>query len=207
MKRWAKNALWLGSLSLGILVACGGKDEATSGDGDGDTASGGSGDGDTGDGDATGGMGTGGNMTVEMTGSSCEVVDDCYPRVDHEDLSGPAVCLDKVEDGYCSHECEVDMDCCAAEGECESDLEQVCAPFTNLDLMLCFLSCEDDIIDGSTYESADDFCAEEANPDFICRSTGGGGQNKRVCMPGGTQGMGGMGGGMNMGGGGGLSPL
>jgi len=44
----------------------------------------------------------------------------------------------------------------------------------------------------------DAFCEENAGPGFICRSTGGGQANRRVCVPGdnnpGVGGAGGMGG-------------
>ena len=111
------------------------------------------------------------------TGSACEVVDDCYPNLDHDDLSGDALCLDRVEAGYCTHECETDADCCAAEGECEDGAPpQVCAPFESTGLRLCFLSCEGE---------PDDYCAAELSEDFGCRSTGGGSDNRKVCTPGG----------------------
>ncbi len=216
MKTWIKHCTWTTLIVLGVASACGSDDQSTSrtgdgdGDGDGEASTGGissgDGDGDTGgtpagDGD---GDGTGGSMTVEMTGSACESVDDCYPRVAEGELSGPAMCLDRVEEGYCTHECEEDLDCCAAEGECESDLAQVCAPFASLEVKLCFLSCEDEEVAAAGFESADEFCQEEANPEFGCRSTGGGQANRRVCMPIGTQGMGGAmngGGAPNLGGG------
>jgi hypothetical protein len=132
----------------------------------------------------------------EETGRSCESVDDCYRGIDNEDLSGEVMCLDRVEDGYCTHQCETDDDCCAVEGECNDDFSQVCAPFENTDLMLCFLSCEDEDIAAVDSElDADAFCEENAGPAFICRSTGGGQGNRRVCVPGdNTPGIGGAGG-------------
>lgn len=109
------------------------------------------------------------------TGNSCEVVDDCYPNVDHEELSGTAQCLDRVAGGYCTHECETDADCCAAEGECADDApEQVCAPFESTGQRLCFLSCEG---------QPEDYCQTELSEDFGCRSTGGGSDNRQVCTP------------------------
>jgi hypothetical protein len=108
------------------------------------------------------------------------------------------MCLDRVEGGYCTHECEADDDCCAVEGECDEDFSQVCGPFENTGLMLCFLSCEEEDIDAAGADDGDAFCAEHAGPDFICRSTGGGSANRRVCVPGdntpGVGGAGGMGG-------------
>jgi hypothetical protein len=135
----------------------------------------------------------------ENTGQSCEMPSDCYPGVDHDDLSGAVECLDRVEDGYCTHECETDEDCCDAEGECTSDLRQVCSPFESTGVKYCFLSCETrdlesdagraSLIDAGT--SPDDYCSVNAHEDFTCRSTGGGSQNRKVCLPGGAPGDGG----------------
>lgn len=110
-------------------------------------------------------------------GNSCEVPDDCYEGVEEGDLSSPALCLDRVEAGYCTHECDTDADCCAADGECDDDAaEQVCAPFESTGQRLCFLSCEG---------QAEGYCEEEISSDFGCRSTGGGSENRKVCTPGG----------------------
>lgn len=109
------------------------------------------------------------------TGNSCDVVDDCYRDLDTDELSGPPLCLDRVPNGYCTHECETDADCCAAGGECTDDSpSQVCAPFESTGLMMCFLSCE---------EESDDFCTENLSEDFNCSSTGGGSQNRKICSP------------------------
>jgi len=111
------------------------------------------------------------------TGNSCEVVDDCYEDVDHDELSGAVQCLDRVEGGYCTHRCQTDADCCAADGECEDGApEQVCGPFESTGEQLCFLSCEG---------KPDSFCTDELSEDFGCRSTGGGSDNRKVCVPGG----------------------
>lgn len=111
------------------------------------------------------------------TGNSCDVVDDCYPEVDHDELSGTVVCLDRVEAGYCTHECQTDEDCCAADGECADDAApQVCAPFESTGRRMCFLSCEG---------QPDSYCSEELSKDFGCRSTGGGSDNRKICSPGG----------------------
>jgi hypothetical protein len=136
----------------------------------------------------------------EQTGQSCEVAADCFPDVDHSLLSGPVECLDRVEDGYCTHQCDTDEDCCAAEGECDTDLKQVCAPFESTGLRLCFLSCEGEdlrpgvdagtLADGAPLEvDANEFCQREAHPAFVCRSTGGGQANRKVCVPGGDGGL------------------
>jgi hypothetical protein len=125
----------------------------------------------------------------EQTGKSCTAAADCYPGVDQAELSGAAQCLDRVRDGYCTHLCETDDDCCAAEGECDTDLRQVCSPFESTGQRMCFLSCE-----GSDLRAADgtpsgdideqEFCQREASVDFMCRSSGGGAENRKVCVPG-----------------------
>jgi hypothetical protein len=154
----------------------------------------------------TGAVGTGGTIDVpdarspEQTGDSCETADECYPNVDHELLSGPVACLTQVEDGYCTHECTADEECCAAPGECQTDLKQVCSPFTyTTGTRYCFLSCEDADLrdadggvatDGGLIDP-DEYCKREAHPSFVCRSTGGGAANRKVCLPGGAAGDGG----------------
>jgi hypothetical protein len=121
------------------------------------------------------------NSRDEFVGMPCEVATDCYPDVeDLGDLRGEAECLDKVEGGYCTHLCEADDDCCAIEGECNSDYPQVCAPYENQPDKRCFLSCEDDLLGGL---SGDDYCDRYAYPGFGCRSTGGGSENRKVCVP------------------------
>lgn len=140
-------------------------------------------------GDDGGGVGGGGGSgpatgagagSPEQTGQVCEVADDCYPDVTGE-LSGDALCLDRVRGGYCTHECAEDTDCCAAEGECETDLRQVCSPFESTDTRMCFLSCEGDDLGGLDEQT---FCQREASRDFICRSSGGGSENRKICVPG-----------------------
>lgn len=157
---------------------------------------------------AVGGAGAGGiggadARSPEPTGQACKVAADCFPGIDAGALSGAVECLDKVQDGYCTHRCDKDADCCAVPGECRTDLKQVCSPFENTGYKVCFLSCEPGDIrlpgdagttlaDGApAFPDANAYCQKEANPDFICRSTGGGSQNRKVCVPGGTAGDGG----------------
>ena len=121
----------------------------------------------------------------DQAGAVCEVPADCYPEVDHSEIQGGDVlCLDRVRAGYCTHECTGDADCCAVEGECKTDLPQVCAPFESSGMMMCFLSCEQSDVDAAGAENDQAFCQEHVSPDFICRSSGGGGQNRKVCVPG-----------------------
>src|SRR5687767_1286707 len=65
---------------------------------------------------------------VSGVGSSCASADQCYLDLD-EEVAGAAVCLDRVEGGYCTHQCQSDSDCCSVEGECPNGKEQVCGPF------------------------------------------------------------------------------
>lgn len=119
----------------------------------------------------------------DQTGDTCATPDDCYPTVNHLDIQGEIQCLDRVEDGYCTHECTDDDDCCAVDGECAPDAPQVCGPFESTGLNLCFLSCEDEQVGSG---DPTEYC-QSFHPDFICRSTGGGSSNKKVCVPGGGQ--------------------
>ncbi len=112
---------------------------------------------------------------VDGVGSACTKAEQCYADLEAE-VAGAAMCLDRVEGGYCTHACATDADCCTVEGECPGGREQVCGPFESTGLRLCFLSCEDQA-DGDAY------CAEYAHEGFICRSTGGGSTNRKVCVP------------------------
>lgn len=117
-----------------------------------------------------------------QTGQSCSVAGDCFNTVaDKDQIPGDFQCLDRVEGGYCTHECTSDDDCCSVDGECPGGETHVCGPFESTGLMLCFISCESADtggMDGDTY-------CQGFNRDFICRSTGGGSMNRKVCVPGG----------------------
>lgn len=135
----------------------------------------------------------------ELTGSACTVATDCYGALDASSLKGEAVCIDKVQNGYCTHKCETDEDCCAVPGECRTGLKQVCSSFTNTNEKFCFLSCETTDINAATDAGASDagtdgneYCNGNVSADFTCRSTGGGSQNRKVCLPGGAPGDGGV---------------
>src|SRR5689334_17550782 len=82
-------------------------------------------------------------------GASCSEAKQCFTGLPH-DVSGDAVCLDRGEGGYCTHECDNDDDCCAVEGECPIDNGQVCAPFESTGQRLCFLNCVGEL-DGDAY--------------------------------------------------------
>lgn len=164
--RALSGRLTMCSLLFAVVFACSGKEEST-GDGDGD----------------------GGRPDDGATGAVCEAPEDCFPDVEEGALLGEAMCLDRVDDGYCTHECTADEDCCAAEGECPDDFSQVCSPFESSGLMLCFLSCEAEDIEaaedgGDPFDDDSEFCQRGAGSDFMCRSSGGGSENRKVCVPG-----------------------
>ncbi|HEV8244369.1 MAG TPA: hypothetical protein VGP93_01240, partial [Polyangiaceae bacterium] len=155
----------LGSISalfsaLALAMACGGEDSDSGGN-------------------------TGNTTRPEKTGAACETVDQCFVGVADGGLQGDAVCLTEVRDGYCTHTCDTDDNCCAVAGECKTDLPQVCSPFESTTDKKCFLSCEPADV-AAVPDVADDqeYCQREASRDFICRSSGGGGENRKVCVPG-----------------------
>ncbi len=126
---------------------------------------------------------SGGTPGPTNTGQACETADQCYPSVQTADLAGDAVCLDRVEGGYCTHLCSQDSDCCAAAGECPNAYSQVCSPFESAGDLHCFLSCEKTDLDLAKLSDADAFCQKFANAAFHCRSSGGGADNRKVCVP------------------------
>ena len=119
----------------------------------------------------------------EQTGSACTSAAQCFPNTNDAALQGgPAVCLTRVPDGYCTHVCAQDTDCCAVPGECRSGFPQVCSPFESTNDKYCFLSCEDVPKDAGVAD-ADAYCGAYAHVGFKCRSSGGGSQNRKVCVP------------------------
>lgn len=128
--------------------------------------------------------GGGGSGARTNTGESCTAASQCFSTVAPGELVGDAVCLDAVPGGYCTHGCTQDTDCCAANGECPLALAEVCAPFESTGQMDCFLSCEDADVSKSGYTDSNAYCANFASAAFICRSTGGGAKNRKVCVPG-----------------------
>lgn len=127
--------------------------------------------------------GDAGATSPDQVGSVCEVPGDCYPDAEAE-LEGEVLCLDRVPAGYCTHECVDDVDCCAVEGECATDLAQVCSPFESAGSKMCFLSCEGADVEAAGAPDEQSFCHHEVSPYFICRSSGGGSENRKVCVPG-----------------------
>jgi hypothetical protein len=114
-------------------------------------------------------------------------------------LQGTVTCLTKVTNGYCTHTCTQDSECCAVPGECKTGVKQVCSPLENQPTQYCFLSCEDEDIakaiaaqadagyyDGGAVDAgnrADAYCQSYAGAETSCRSSGGGSKNRKVCMP------------------------
>lgn len=126
-----------------------------------------------------------GGGSSEHTGQGCTPTPDaaagtCFSSLQLS-LKGAAVCLTQVSGGYCTHLCQADGDCCAVPGECTTSFPQVCAPFESTGQSYCFLSCEDAVVPTGTDSTV--FCQQNANATFLCRSTGGGSQNKKVCIP------------------------
>jgi hypothetical protein len=130
-----------------------------------------------------------GNHTApppEHTGQTCTAASQCYPTLDAAALHGTVTCLTQLTNGYCTHTCQTDADCCAVPGECLTGYKQVCASFESSGQMYCFLSCNTADIaaapDAGTMDPAT-YCQRFANPTFTCRSTGGGVANQKFCGP------------------------
>jgi hypothetical protein len=49
--------------------------------------------------------------------------------------------------------------------------------------MHCFVSCEDEDLDAVQLSDGDAYCQRYASAAFHCRSTGGGADNRKVCLP------------------------
>lgn len=120
----------------------------------------------------------------DQVGSICAVPGDCYPDADPALVQGTVLCLDRVRGGYCTHECVDDTNCCAAQNECLTDLLQVCSPFESTGQRMCFFSCEPGDVDAAGAPDEQAFCHDQVSSEFICRSSGGGGENRKVCVPG-----------------------
>src|SRR5512141_1977082 len=114
------------------------------------------------------------------TGAMCTVPGDCYPGIQPTAIKGQVECID-TQGGYCTHQCTAEADCCAAPGECAAGLAEVCSPFESSGQNLCFVSCDASVLGGLDEAT---YCQQNASPDFICRSSGGGSGNRKICMPG-----------------------
>jgi hypothetical protein len=126
-----------------------------------------------------------GARPADNVGSTCTSAAACYPGIDRVKLAGEVQCLDRVDDGYCTHTCETDEDCCAVDGECKTDFDQVCSPFESAGTKMCFLGCEGrDVERWNVDGDENEYCQRLVSPDFICRASGGGSENRKVCVPG-----------------------
>lgn len=94
----------------------------------------------------------------------CEAPTDCVVPE-----GATAACLDAGSDGFCTWDCATDADCVD-----DARPGWVCAPFEEDAGQHCFPSCED-ATDGGDAAT----CPEGT----ACRSTGGGGDNRKVCFP------------------------
>jgi hypothetical protein len=132
---------------------------------------------------------------LEQTGRPCQAASECFAGIaEGGAIRGEPLCLDRVQGGYCTHVCVEDADCCAVPGECSTALTQVCSPFESAGQKMCFLSCEDEDVrahevDLARFEKdgtidANAFCTFRAGAAFQCRSSGGGSENRKVCVPG-----------------------
>ncbi len=118
------------------------------------------------------------------TGHSCSSAAQCYAGLDAQPLhGGEAVCMSQFSEGYCTHPCATDADCCALTGDCAVGVVEVCGPFESTGATYCFLSCEDGAVNSAGMTDSSAYCQRYAHPAFICRSTGGGSANRRVCVP------------------------
>ncbi|MGH7295836.1 MAG: hypothetical protein ACRELB_12915 [Polyangiaceae bacterium] len=119
------------------------------------------------------------------TGEACTSAAECYPDVDAGALAGQATCLTQLQNGYCTHACQSDADCCAVAGECPYALPEVCAPFESTGQTYCFLGCDATQIASVDAGTTDPtmYCQRWANATFTCRSTGGGSTNRQFCGP------------------------
>jgi hypothetical protein len=135
----------------------------------------------------SGGSSGSGGPAAGQVGQSCSQASQCYPSiVDAASVHGQVTCLTQLQNGYCTHTCQSDADCCAVPGECVTGFGQVCASFESTGHMYCFLSCEAAAIAaapnaGNTDPSA--YCQDWAGATFTCRSTGGGSANRKFCGP------------------------
>jgi hypothetical protein len=119
-----------------------------------------------------------GPLYAEQTGLQCQSVAQCYPLIDAGALIGTVTCMNPPSDGYCTHTCATDSDCCAVPGECTTGHPQVCSPFESNGATYCMLSCE--AIDAGDPTA---YCQTWASRSFVCASSGGGSLNRKVCKP------------------------
>jgi hypothetical protein len=132
------------------------------------------------------GGGSSGGAPAEHVGSSCTAASQCYATLDASALNGQVTCLTQLTNGYCTHTCQSDSDCCSVPGECVTGFKQVCASFESTNQKYCFLGCDTSDIAAAPDAGTTDpslYCQTWASASFTCRSTGGGSQNRKFCGP------------------------
>src|SRR5215472_288737 len=77
-----------------------------------------------------------------QTGSGCTTAAQCYPGLDAAALQGTVTCLTQLQNGYCSHTCQTNVNCCAVPGECPTGLKEVCSPLQSAGLTYCLVACD-----------------------------------------------------------------
>ena len=134
---------------------------------------------------ACSGGGGGGGASGTPAGQSCAAATQCYAGLDAAALHGQVTCLSQLQNGYCTHACQTDADCCAVAGECEG-VQEVCAPLQSASGTYCLVSCSSAAIAAFPNAGTTDpttYCQRWANASFTCRSTGGGHDNMMFCGP------------------------
>jgi hypothetical protein len=124
---------------------------------------------------------SGSSNAPATTSSSCTSASQCYPGVDAGALRGTPACLTSVGNGYCTHTCASNADCCSGPDNCAAaDIPEICGSFESSGANYCFVSCAaTDLPAGTTDANA--FCARAAGGSSTCRSSGGGTNNTKFC--------------------------
>jgi hypothetical protein len=120
------------------------------------------------------------------TGTACAKTTDCFVGLDAATIHGTVTCLTQLTNGYCTHTCTADTDCCAVSGECPKMFKEVCASFESSGQKYCFISCDSADIAADPNAGTMDanaFCQKWAGANTTCRSTGGGSNNRKFCGP------------------------
>jgi hypothetical protein len=115
------------------------------------------------------------------TSSACTSAAQCYPGVDAGALQGTPACLTTVGNGYCTHTCSSNADCCSGPDHCAAEgIKEICGSFESSGATYCFVSCATaDLPAGTTDASA--FCARTVGGSASCRSSGGGSAPTKFC--------------------------
>lgn len=118
-----------------------------------------------------------------QVGQPCTSASQCYPGIDAAAIQGTPTCLTSITNGYCTHTCTTNADCCAVSGECKSGYKEICAPFESNPQTYCVLSCDpaDIAASGNGTMDPNTYCQKFGNASFTCRSTGGGSSNVKFC--------------------------